>query len=53
MDFIKRFLQDKTAATAIEYSMIAAFIAILIIVSLKGIGTSLSNRFNAVANNLT
>ena len=53
MYFIKRFLQDRTAATAIEYSMIAAFIAILIIVSLKGIGPSLSNRFNAVATNLT
>lgn len=53
MDLIKRFLADRTAATAIEYSMIAAFIAIFIIVALRGIGTGLSTRFNAVANNLT
>jgi len=53
MNSIRRFLNDEAAATAIEYSMIAAFIAILIIASLKGIGPNLSNRFQAVANNLT
>ena len=53
MNSVSRFLKDETAATAIEYSMIAAFIAIFIIVALRGIGTGLTNRYQAVANNLT
>jgi pilus assembly protein Flp/PilA len=53
MHSIRRFLSDDTAATAIEYSMIAGFIALAIIASLTTIGPQLSNRYQAVANNLT
>jgi pilus assembly protein Flp/PilA len=48
-----RFLHDETAATAIEYSLIAALIAVVMIAAVKKVGTSLSAQFNTISNNLT
>ena len=48
----KRFASDESGATAIEYSLIAALIAVVIISSLKLLGTSLSAKFSAIAGNL-
>ncbi len=45
-------LRDETAATAIEYAMIAAFIALVIIGSVKGIATNLKSVFGNVASNV-
>lgn len=45
---IARFLRDRDGATAIEYSMIAAFIAIVIITALTGMGVKLEAIFLAV-----
>ena len=42
------FLKDETAATAIEYGLIAAGISVAIIAVLKGIGTNLNTKFGAV-----
>ena len=49
---IARFLADETGATAIEYGLIAALVALVIISSLRTIGSNLSSKLNTVATNL-
>ncbi|MEZ5920985.1 MAG: Flp family type IVb pilin [Parvularculaceae bacterium] len=49
---INKFLTDEDGATAIEYGLIAALIAVAIITAVKAVGSSLSNTFNNVAANL-
>jgi pilus assembly protein Flp/PilA len=50
---VSRFISDEAGATAIEYGLLAALIAVVIIGAVKLVGTNLSNTFNNVANNLT
>jgi pilus assembly protein Flp/PilA len=47
-----RFLSDESGATAIEYGLIAAGIAIVIISAVKGVGTALTGTFNDVSSSL-
>jgi pilus assembly protein Flp/PilA len=42
---VVRFLKDESAATAIEYGLIAAGISLLIIAAVKGVGTKLNSTF--------
>jgi pilus assembly protein Flp/PilA len=49
---IKQFLCDETAATAIEYGLIAAGIALAIIAIINGLGTNLLNIFTAINSSL-
>jgi pilus assembly protein Flp/PilA len=49
---VTRFLNDESGATAIEYGLIAACIAIAIIAAVKGVGTNLNSTFNNVSSNL-
>jgi pilus assembly protein Flp/PilA len=49
---LTRFLRDESGATAIEYGLIAALIAVVIIGTLTAIGTNLSTKFNSVATSL-
>jgi pilus assembly protein Flp/PilA len=49
---IKKFIADESGATAIEYGLIAAGIAIAIITAVKGVGTALNSTFNNVSSNL-
>jgi pilus assembly protein Flp/PilA len=49
----RRFTQAEGGATAIEYSLIAAFVGLAIIAGTRAIGTSLSDIFPRVANNLS
>jgi pilus assembly protein Flp/PilA len=49
---LTKFLQDEKGATAIEYGLIAALIAVAAITAMGGLGNSLSNTFNKVNNNL-
>ena len=44
---------DRKAVTAIEYGLIAALIAVVIIVALVSVGTGLTGVFNAVGSKLT
>jgi pilus assembly protein Flp/PilA len=46
------FLADEKGATAIEYGLIAAGIAIAIITAVNGVGTQLSTNFNAISTSL-
>ena len=52
MHLIRRFLQDESAATAIEYGLIAALIAVVIITALSTIGTRLNTKFNSITTTL-
>jgi pilus assembly protein Flp/PilA len=45
-----RFAKDQAGATAIEYGLIAAGIAVVIITAVKLVGTNLTTTFNSVAN---
>jgi pilus assembly protein Flp/PilA len=47
-----RFIRDETAATAIEYGLIAAGIAVAIIAVTKGVGTKLNTTFTSVQTSL-
>jgi len=49
---ILSFFKDEAGATAIEYGLIAAGIAIAIITAVNGVGTQLSGTFNTVSNSL-
>lgn len=44
-----RFLRDESGATAIEYGLIAALIAVVIISAVQAVGTSLSTTFTTVS----
>ena len=52
-DMLKRFMNDESGATAIEYGLIAALIALAIIVGARAIGSNLGKTFNNIASNLT
>ncbi len=47
-----RFAKDESGATAIEYGLIAALIALAIMGGAKAVGTSLDGLFNGVATQL-
>jgi pilus assembly protein Flp/PilA len=51
--FLKKFRKDDKGATAIEYGLIAALIAVAIIGGLSTLGTSMNNRFANVATSVT
>ncbi len=51
-DYLARFVRDESGATAIEYGLIAALIAVVIIGALTAIGTNLSTKLSTVATNL-
>jgi pilus assembly protein Flp/PilA len=47
-----KFIRDEQGATAIEYGLIAALIAVVIIGAVTALGTGLSNTFGTVRNKL-
>jgi pilus assembly protein Flp/PilA len=47
-NLFSRFLKDESGATAIEYGLIAAGIAVVIIGAVSSVGQSLITKFNAV-----
>ena len=49
MLLIRRFADDESGATAIEYGLIAALIAVVIISAVSTVGTNLKGTFNNVA----
>lgn len=49
---LQQFLRDEEGVTAIEYGLIAALIAVVIIASVKFVGTQLDATFNKVATEL-
>jgi pilus assembly protein Flp/PilA len=51
--FVTRFLKDESGATAIEYGLIAALIAVVLVGALGALGTQLSTTFATVTTKLT
>jgi pilus assembly protein Flp/PilA len=49
---VSRFLKDDSGATAIEYGLIAALIAVAIITALTTVGSKLGGTFNNVSAKL-
>ena len=52
MQMFSRFIRDESGATAIEYGLIAALIAVVIIGAVTAVGTKLSTTFTTVSSNL-
>jgi pilus assembly protein Flp/PilA len=49
-NLLSQFFADESGATAIEYGLIAAGIAVVIIAAVQLIGTNLTTTFNTVAS---
>jgi len=52
-NFIARFVKDESGATAIEYGLIAAGIAVAIIAAVQAVGGGLTTTFENVTDNLS
>ncbi|MGX4771032.1 Flp family type IVb pilin [Bradyrhizobium guangdongense] len=52
MTLFRRFLSDQNGATAIEYGLIAAGIALAIITVVNSLGTTLNDKFSSVSSSL-
>jgi pilus assembly protein Flp/PilA len=52
MTFIHKIVRNKRAATAIEYGLIAALIAVAAIAAMRGLGSSIKNTFNTAASSM-
>ncbi|MEL6921699.1 MAG: Flp family type IVb pilin [Pseudomonadota bacterium] len=47
-----RFIKDESGATAIEYGLIAALIALAIIVGATALGSSLNQKFDTISKQI-
>ncbi len=52
MKFVQSFLSNESGATAIEYGLIAALIAVAAIAAMTTLGTKLSSTFSNVSGKL-
>jgi len=51
-ELFARFVRDQSAATAIEYALIAAGISLAIIAVINGLGANLNTRFTSINTQL-
>jgi len=51
-NLVSRFVSDESGVTAIEYGLIAALIAVVIIAAVSLVGTNLTKTFSTVAASL-
>lgn len=52
MKFFNKLLRDEAGATAIEYGLIAALIAVAAITAMQSLGNQLSTTFNTVTTDM-
>ena len=50
---LRRFFNDESGATAIEYGLIATLIAVAMIVGATALGTKLNSVFNGLSTKMT
>ncbi len=50
--FVTQFLNDESGATAIEYGLIAALIAVVIITAVTALGSTIKTKFNDVVTGM-
>ena len=53
MTFVKRFLNNESGATAVEYGLIAALIGVVIIAGAGALGNALNAKFNTISTTVT
>jgi pilus assembly protein Flp/PilA len=53
INFIRNIRKSEKGATAIEYGLIAALIAVAAITAMQGVGTSLNKTFTSVSNSMS
>lgn len=51
-NLVTRFVKDQSGATAVEYVLLAAMIALAIIVGMQNLATKLNAEFNTIGNDL-
>ena len=52
MKFINKLIRDEAGATAIEYGLIAALIAVAAITAMQGLSGELQNTFNTTSEKM-
>jgi pilus assembly protein Flp/PilA len=52
MKILRKLIGDNKGATAIEYGLIAALIAVAMITALRSVGSGVTNSFTTVAGNM-
>ena len=52
IDLMKRTWREEEGATAVEYALMVALIAVVMIVAVRALGTAVSAKFNTVATEL-
>ena len=52
-NLMKKFLNNKSGATAIEYGLIAALIAVAVIGGVSTLGSNANTTFNTIAGEMT
>jgi len=52
-NFIKKLMGDRSGATAIEYGLIAALIAVVTITGVTVVGTSLNTKYDTISTKVT
>ncbi len=52
MKIFIRFFKDESAATAIEYALIAAGISMAIVAAVNGLGTTLGSKYSTINTSL-
>ena len=52
-NLVSRYIKDESGATAIEYGLIAALIAVAVIGGARSLGTSVNTRFEEIAGEVT
>jgi pilus assembly protein Flp/PilA len=52
MQFIRKLIKSNKGATAIEYGLIAALIAVAAIAAMQGVGSSLNSTFTNVSSSM-
>jgi pilus assembly protein Flp/PilA len=53
INFIRKIRKSEKGATAIEYGLIAALIAVAAITAMQGVGTSLNKTFSNVSTSMS
>ncbi len=52
MEKLRNFFKDESGAAAVEYGILVALIAVVIIAAVTSVGTRLNSTFNTVSNAL-
>ena len=52
MQFVRKIIRENNGATAIEYGLIAALIAVAAITAMSSLGTKVGTTFNNVSSNM-